>query len=149
MSNIKIGTDFENEFCELLCRLGYYAHINSRSASGSQPFDVHAAKDDLSYHFDCKVVSKGRRFPLSRIEENQHSAFKRLNACRCYNNYIAVYFEEYNCIRLLPYGMWELERFNREASVDLMQMLPDSVLADSRFKDGVDFDYYESYFNLK
>lgn len=72
MSNKSAGTEFEKEFAELLARHGFWAHCLKENTNG-QPFDVIAARDGITYVFDCKECESGR-FPLSRIEENQNNA---------------------------------------------------------------------------
>lgn len=77
MNNKKIGTQFEQEFCKYLADHGWWAHFLTPSAGGSQPFDVIAARGRDVYAIDCKTCSKDS-FSLSRIEDNQHSAFKSI-----------------------------------------------------------------------
>lgn len=72
MSNKSAGTAFEKEFAELLAGHGFWAHCLKENTNG-QPFDVIAARDGVTYVFDCKECESGR-FPLSRIEENQNNA---------------------------------------------------------------------------
>lgn len=42
-----------------------------------QPFDILAAKNNKFFAFECKNCSKDY-FPLSRVEDNQIQAFKKL-----------------------------------------------------------------------
>lgn len=72
MSNKSNGTAFEREFAQKLSAHGFWAHCLKENANG-QPFDVVAAKNGISYVFDCKDC-QGDVFRLSRIEENQHNA---------------------------------------------------------------------------
>jgi Holliday junction resolvase len=73
-TNKKLGNDFEAEFCEILFENGFWAHNMAQNAAG-QPADVIAVRNEKSYIIDCKVCSNGR-FPLSRIEDNQHLSMK-------------------------------------------------------------------------
>lgn len=93
VSNKKLGTDFENEFCDLLASRGYWVHFISPAPNGGQPFDIIAVKGGEAYAYDCKT-SVTRRFSISRLEENQKLAFERW--IRCGNNTprIAVKFED-------------------------------------------------------
>lgn len=72
MSNKSNGTAFEREFAERLSDEGFWVHRMQDNQNG-QPFDVIAAKDGVTYAFDCKDC-QGSMFVLSRIEENQHNA---------------------------------------------------------------------------
>jgi len=73
-TNKKLGNDFEAEFCEILFENGFWAHNMAQNAAG-QPADIVAAKNEIPYLIDCKVCSNGR-FPLSRIEDNQHLSMR-------------------------------------------------------------------------
>lgn len=75
MNNKKLGTDFENEFCEKLSRMGYWVHFLNPAPDGGQPFDIVAAKDGVAYAFDCKT-SVSRTFSINRLEENQKLSFE-------------------------------------------------------------------------
>ena len=72
--NRKIGNSFETEFCELLFQYGFWCHNMAQNAAG-QPADIIAVKGKTAYLIDCKVCSNNR-FPLSRVEENQHFAME-------------------------------------------------------------------------
>ena len=69
MSNKSMGTQFEQDFCEILFNNGFWAHNAAQKVEG-QPSDVIAVKGDRAFLIDCKVCSRDK-FPLSRIEENQ------------------------------------------------------------------------------
>lgn len=79
MSNRKLGTDFENELCELLSQNGYWVHPMRQDASG-QPADIIAVKDKKAYLIDAKVCSNDK-FDLSRVEENQDMAMEMWKDC--------------------------------------------------------------------
>ncbi|MBA4697812.1 MAG: Holliday junction resolvase RecU [Ruminococcus sp.] len=72
MSNKSTGTAFEREFAQMLSDHGFWAHCLKDNANG-QPFDVIAARNGVTYVFDCKDC-QGESFKLDRIEENQHNA---------------------------------------------------------------------------
>ena len=79
MSNKKIGNEFESELCETLSMYGFWCH-NLAVKSDGQPADVLAAKNGKAYLIDAKVCSDGK-FPLSRVEENQHLAMDMWASC--------------------------------------------------------------------
>ena len=83
------GTDFEQEFANLLSQHGYWALVIPKAKDGSQPFDIVAQKHGKAYNFDCKTLGTNL-FPLSRIEENQEKAFEKLALCGCHKNYFAI-----------------------------------------------------------
>lgn len=86
MNNKELGTAWENEFCETLNLLGYWVHFMNPNKSGAQPFDVLAVRHGRPYAIDCKT-SANRRFPLSRLEDNQVYAFEKWMRC---NNGIPI-----------------------------------------------------------
>ena len=72
ISNKKLGNSFEEEFAELLYEHGFWVHLLQQNAAG-QPADIIATKNKTPLLIDCKECTNNR-FPLSRIEDNQHSA---------------------------------------------------------------------------
>ena len=86
MNNKKLGTEFEQEVCNLLAQRGYWVHFIVPDARGAQPFDVIAVKDGHAYAIDCKTCF-ANSFNISRLEENQISSFelwlKRGNEMPC------------------------------------------------------------------
>ncbi len=73
-TNKKIGNSFEAEFCEILFQHNFWCHNMAQNQAG-QPADVIASRNKVAYLIDCKVCSDDR-FPLSRVEENQHNAME-------------------------------------------------------------------------
>lgn len=100
ITNQKKGKTFEQEWVDYLYSQGMWVHYIQPAPDGSQPFDVIAAKDDVMYAFDCKTLS-GKRFPLNRIEDNQHTAFELLNQKRNHNTYFVVKTED-NIAHIIP-----------------------------------------------
>jgi len=93
MSNKRIGTDFENEMCELLTSKGYWVHFIVPDNRGAQPFDIIAVKNGKAIAMDCKTcVSKS--FNISRLEDNQIMAFEKWLRCGNEMPLIAVKHEE-------------------------------------------------------
>ena len=89
ISNKKLGTNFENEFAEILNNEGFWAHLVVPSVKGSQPFDVIASKNNIAYAFDCKTTSN-HRFSYDRLEDNQRMAYKKWRSCGNKHFYIAI-----------------------------------------------------------
>lgn len=71
-SNRKIGNTFENVFCQQLFDKGFWVHNLTQNSAG-QPADLIAVKNGKALLIDCKVC-ENNKFPLSRIEPNQHTA---------------------------------------------------------------------------
>ena len=89
MNNKRLGTAFEREFCELLAARGFWVHFMSPSASGAQPCDIIACRNNTPYLFDCKTC-EDNTFRISRLEENQKFAFMRFIKSGNENCFIAV-----------------------------------------------------------
>ena len=77
MNNKKIGNSFEREWCKWLHSQGHFVHFVEPKKNGTQPFDVWSIQDGVFFAYDCKTVG-GKRFALSRVEENQRNAFQLL-----------------------------------------------------------------------
>jgi len=81
VSNIKIGSKFEREFCKMLSESGFWVHRITPNASGQQPADVIAIKDGYHALIDCKVVSNEKQgFSFQRVEDNQRSSMELFKA---------------------------------------------------------------------
>jgi Holliday junction resolvase len=79
MNNKKLGSDFEQELCEILSSHGFWVHPMRQDNSG-QPADIIAVRNKVSYLIDAKVCSNDT-FPFSRIEENQDLAMELWHDC--------------------------------------------------------------------
>ena len=77
MNNKKLGTKFEQLFCNWLAENGWWAHFLAPNTSGAQPFDVIAIRGNQVYAIDCKTCESDR-FSFDRIQENQYLAFKSI-----------------------------------------------------------------------
>lgn len=75
MNSSEKGNAFEERFCEMLSQAGFFVHRLTPDHRGAQPFDVIAMKDNTPYAFECKTCA-GKRFPLSRVEDNQVMAME-------------------------------------------------------------------------
>lgn len=116
-TNKKLGNTFETEFCEILGKHGYWVHNMAQNAAG-QPADVIAVKNKLAYLIDCKVCSKNR-FPLSRVEENQHFSMEFWSMCGNGEGWFALKAEDE--IYMIPhYSMVELSY--RQSSLNLTEI---------------------------
>ena len=104
-NNQQRGKDLEKRFMEYLSRQGYWVHFMHPAPDGSQPFDIIACKGMKSglanvCAFDCKTL-EGDRFPLSRVEDNQRTAFQLLNRKGIHNTYFVIEFAE-NIVCIIP-----------------------------------------------
>ena len=91
-SNKKIGNDFEKDFMEYMSKKGYWVHfLEGKANVGSQPCDCICIKRDITALYDCKTLAnKNGLFPLSRIEENQRLAYKKLRKCQNYTTIFSL-----------------------------------------------------------
>lgn len=89
MNNKRLGNQFERELVGLLAAKGWWVHFLSPNAAGAQPFDVIAVKNEQAIAIDCKT-SASHIFPISRLEENQISAFERWVDCGNNDPIIAI-----------------------------------------------------------
>lgn len=89
MNNKRSGTAFEKEVCKYLANKGYWVHFMSPDERGAQPFDVIAVKNKIAYAIECKVSEKDK-FPISRLEDNQHYSFIRWKKCHNTEPLIAI-----------------------------------------------------------
>lgn len=81
MNNKTIGNSFEIEYAGILSKNGFWvAYMTPKKNIGSQPCDLIAIKNDISFLVDCKTC-KTHLFSLNRVEENQRQAFKKYIKC--------------------------------------------------------------------
>lgn len=92
MNNKQLGTEWERKVCKFLADNGYWAHFIVPDARGAQPFDVIAVKDGESFAIDCKTCV-AKSFNISRLEDNQITAFNKWLERGNDNAYIAVKHE--------------------------------------------------------
>ena len=79
MINKKLGSEFEQELCEIFADAGYWVH-NFANRKNGQPADIIAVKNGGAYLIDAKVCSY-EVFPFKRIEDNQHLAMDMWIEC--------------------------------------------------------------------
>lgn len=92
MNNKKLGTFWERECAEILSKKGFWVHFITPNVAGQQPFDLIAVKDDRPYAIDCKTTISPI-FPLSRLEENQLTAFDLWLRCGNRHCLIAIKYD--------------------------------------------------------
>lgn len=101
MSNKKNGNDFEKEFCQIVSKAGFWAHMLSANSRG-QPADVIIAKNDKTALVDCKDCENDV-FSLSRIEENQELSMTKWIKT---GNHRAVFALKFSSgIRIAPFSL--------------------------------------------
>ncbi|WP_317366361.1 Holliday junction resolvase RecU [uncultured Tyzzerella sp.] len=88
MNNKLIGNDFEKEFALYLQDKGMFVYNLPNKYTG-QPFDIIAVKEYIFFAFECKHC-KGNVFSLSRVEDNQMQALRKLEKAKS-NNYFFVF----------------------------------------------------------
>ena len=115
MSNRKTGNAFESEFCKMLSNEGYWVHNLTQNNAG-QPADVIAVKNGNAFLIDCKVC-KNNKFPLSRIEPNQHTAMDLWEHCGNGNGWFAlqlndgrVYMLDHHLMRAFGVGITVIDK---------------------------------------
>lgn len=108
MNNKQLGTEWEQDFCDMLAGQGYWVHFMSPDNRGAQPFDVIAVKAGEAYAYDCKTCA-ANWFSMDRLEDNQVMAFEKWIRCGNTNPNIAVLHK--NKIYLIPYS--HLKAFGR------------------------------------
>ena len=87
-SNKKLGSNFEQEVCQILADAGYWAH-NFANRSNGQPVDIIAVRMGEPMIIDAKVCSQGF-FETRRLEENQVLAIRKWFECG--NRYVQLFF---------------------------------------------------------
>lgn len=120
-TNKTIGNGFEQDFCDLLAKNGFWAHNAAQNKSG-QPADVFAVRDNTPYLIDCKVCEHDT-FRLYRAEENQRLAMERWIECGNDKAFFAIKFgdEIYMLHYLLIKGF--LEEHKSAISLDTIRQL--------------------------
>ena len=115
------GRQFEDYLVNVLYTHGFWAHRIAPDEAGQQPFDIIALKGDMTCAYDAKVLSVGKRFPLSRIEENQLNAFSIFKHRVWYTDIGCLIYHDGN-IRYLSIDAIEEALKNDVASIDVRQL---------------------------
>lgn len=120
MNNKKLGTQFEQEFCELLKQMGYWVHFISPDRTGSQPFDIIAVRNNKPYAFDCKTCESDK-FNISRLEDNQIMAFEKWVRCGNTDPIIAIKWR--GMVKFCPYNLLKTFKSIRLADLTTAYLL--------------------------
>ena len=120
MNNKKIGTEFENEFVDMLAKAGYWVHVISPDRTGSQPFDIIAVKSGKAYAFDCKTCESDR-FNISRLEDNQIMAFEKWIRCGNIDPIIAIKYK--GAVKFCPYNSLKIFKSVKVADLSTVYLL--------------------------
>ena len=105
--NKKIGTEFEKQVCKALSNAGYWVHFLAPDTRGAQPFDILAVKYGKAIAIDCKTCVS-ERFNISRLEDNQITAFEKW--LKCGNDEPLIIIEHYGEIVFVEYSKLKNER---------------------------------------
>lgn len=118
--NKKVGNAFERELCEYLSSQGFWVLNTPQNAAG-QPADIIAVKNKTAYLIDCKECTNNR-FPLSRIENNQHSAMELWRDCGNGEAWFALKISQGQIFMIPHYSMKALTNFGDKASLSVKDM---------------------------
>jgi len=121
ISNKKAGNKAEKDFARFMYNKGWWVHIVADKVVG-QPFDVIMSKNNKIWLLDVKNVQDKDYFLHSRIEENQHNAFKMLIKRGTNNCGFAVQFNDG-----WYYMSYELMNFNnkRTSKTEMIKLMKD------------------------
>lgn len=122
-TNRTVGNKFEQEFCEFLCRKGFWTHRMGQKAEG-QPADVIAVRNRNAYLIDCKVCSRNK-FPMERVEENQHFSMEFWSRCGNGEGWFALKVE--NEVYMIPH-VTMIELSYKKATLNLNDIQQYGVL---------------------
>ena len=145
--NKTIGNHFEQELCDKLAQHGFWAHNMAQNRDG-QPADIIACICDTPFLIDCKVCLNDR-FPLTRIEENQHTAMTLWDKTGNQYAYFAlklstgeIYMHHYNGLRYFEEN--DGKALNRQQIIEggeLFDFWVDNVIDDVYNDRLQDYDY--------
>ena len=120
INNKKVGSDFEQKFCQYFHKKGFWAHFLNPAPDGSQPFDIILIRNGRAFAIDCKTV-EGKSFPLDRIEPNQESAFKLMKECGNTENYFALKISETEIIMVPASYLLGMKRVLKSVKIDALK----------------------------
>lgn len=113
MSNRTLGTSFEQEFAQEMFDNGFWVHLLTQNSAG-QPADVIAVMNQKAYLIDCKVCSNNR-FPLTRVEANQHCA---MHLWQMIGNGDAMFaLKMSDDVYMIPYSLIRKETLNCKSTL--------------------------------
>ena len=147
MSNKTLGNSFERELADKLAQHGFWVHLLQQNQAG-QPADIIACISDTPFLIDCKVCLNDR-FPLTRIEENQHTAMALWDKTGNQYAYFAlklstgeIYMHHYNGLRYFEEN--DGKALNRQQIIEggeLFDFWVDNVIDDVYNDRLQDYDY--------
>lgn len=100
-NNRTAGVQFEEEFANYLWERKFWVHCLVQAAGG-QPADLIAQRKGCVWLVDCKVCA-GDRFPLNRVEYNQHRSMQAWLHAGGTMPYFALKLSD-NTVRMLSYN---------------------------------------------
>lgn len=109
--NRTVGQRFESAFCDALSKSGYWVHNMAQNYSG-QPADVIAVKDKKALLIDCKVCDHDK-FPLHRIEPNQHLAMQKCKKCGNGDAWFALRTRDHE-VFMISYSIMQNLKYSRD-----------------------------------
>ena len=101
MNNKVIGTEWEQECCEILKSNGYWVHFITPDSRGAQPFDIIAVKNGIAKAIDCKTCVSSV-FSINRLEYNQIYAFDKW--CECGNQMPEIWIKHMDKVYIVCYA---------------------------------------------
>ena len=109
MNNKELGTAFEREVLNSLRNKGYWVHFITPDRRGTQPFDIIAVRDGKALAIECKTLADSEKsFPITRLEENQLTAFDLWE--KCGNGIPYVLVKHRGRIITIPYDKLKAEK---------------------------------------
>lgn len=115
------GRQFEDATVKDLHKAGYWVHRIHPDETGQQPFDIIAIRADRICFYDCKVISDGHRFMLSRIEDNQLNAFHLVEKKTAASN-VGLLIHAEGKIRYMSIARIDTEMCMKHKSIDVNEL---------------------------
>lgn len=113
------GKRFEERLCEYFSKKGYYVIYNEKGVTGSQPTDIVIIKNNIATLIEAKNLDNTTgRFPLNRVEMNQHLAYKKYRSCKNTNFVLAINWND--GVYIIDFGLIQFYK----NSIDLKALEP-------------------------
>ena len=122
---LQVGNETETVVKNIFKKHGYWAYNTPKSKDGSQPVDVIAIKNDISWLVDAKHVRVEEvSFPFSRIEPNQITCLDYAkNFAHIKNVGFVIYFErQQKCVFMHFNKFLEMKKQGKK-SVNISELL--------------------------
>lgn len=104
-----IGKLTEEAIVQELYNLGYWTHLIA-STNGGQPFDIIASRNQKTWFFDVKSIQSAKRFNFQRVEANQITAFRLLEACGTDTCGFILVFKKYQVVKFAKFSDFDFEQ---------------------------------------